>query len=381
LTGGRRRQRNAKIPKHIDQSKLPKRIYFDDRGAGVWYTLQKDAAGRLRRQNVAKPDAELSDLHRIAEQLRNKGAGTLRHLAQQFHESKQFADLSDKSRADYEYCRGVVLEFKAKAGPFGNLPAARLTPPVVQVLIDELAKTGPSKAVHALRWLRRLFSWGLPRGKCLTNPAEGVEQPKQRNRRRLPAPATMAAVIAYAAACGRLAAHTKGSCPPYLWAALDIAYLCRLRGIEVVTLTDANALEEGVMTNRRKGSRDNIVRWTPRLRAAWDELKRIRAAAWARRGRATPLRAEVRPLVVSEDGGALAKSALDSAWNRFIRGAIEAGVLPEEERFAPHDLKRRGVTDTRGTRADKQEASGHKNESMMEVYDLSVPIVNPSNEA
>jgi hypothetical protein len=49
---------------------------------------------------------------------------------------------------------------------------------------------------------------------------------------------------------------------------MEIGYLCRLRGIETITLTDKNGLEEGVLTNRRKGSRDNIVRWTPRLRAA-----------------------------------------------------------------------------------------------------------------
>lgn len=31
------------------------------------------------------------------------------------------------------------------------------------------------------------------------------------------------------------------------------------RGIEVLTLTDAHLLPDGVKTNRRKGSRDNIV--------------------------------------------------------------------------------------------------------------------------
>lgn len=40
-----------------------------------------------------------------------------------------------------------------------------------------------------------------------------------------------------------------------------------------------------------------------------------------------------------------------------------------------HDLKHRGVTDTEGTRHDKREASGHREEQMMDVYDLSVPIV------
>lgn len=56
--------------------------------------------------------------------------------------------------------------------------------------------------------------------------------------------------------------------------------------------------------------------------------------------------------------------------------AIEEGVITKEERFGLHDLKRRGITDTKGTRHEKQEASGHRSASMMDTYDLSVPIVS-----
>jgi len=50
-------------------------------------------------------------------------------------------------------------------------------------------------------------------------------------------------------------------------------------------------------------------------------------------------------------------------------------VIAEEDWFGLHDLKRRGVTDTAGNRADKQETSGHRTESMMDVYDHSLPVV------
>lgn len=157
-------------------------------------------------------------------------------------------------------------------------------------------------------------------------------------------------------------------------------YLCRLRGIETITLTDENELEEGVLTNRRKGSRDNIVRWTPRLRAAWDAAKAVRTETWDKRKKPVPLRAEQRFLIVSSTGGQLSKSGLDTAFQRLILQAIEKKILTEEQRFGMHDFKRKGITDTVGTRADKQQASGHKDESMMDVYDLSVPVVSPSSE-
>ena len=80
-------------------------------------------------------------------------------------------------------------------------------------------------------------------------------------------------------------------------------YLCRLRGIETITLTDAHELADGVMTNRRKGSRDNIVRWTPRLRAAWDGAKAYRAKVWASKSTVVPMRPDRRYLIVASHGG------------------------------------------------------------------------------
>jgi hypothetical protein len=147
----------------------------------------------------------------------------------------------------------------------------------------------------------------------------------------------------------------------------------------VVTLTDANAQKDGILSNRRKGSRDNVTEWSPELRQAWNALEAYRARVWERRGVATPLRPEDRPLVVSEDGGALTRRALTLAWKRLMRSAIADGVLEEGQRFAMHAFKRRGITDTKG-RAAKQEASGHKTAAMVDVYDFDVPRVRPAGE-
>ena len=45
--------------------------------------------------------------------------------------------------------------------------------------------------------------------------------------------------------------------------------------------------------------------------------------------------------------------------------------------FTFHDLKRKGVSDTSG---NKQDASGHRTASMMNVYDVRMKTVKPSNE-
>lgn len=74
--------------------------------------------------------------------------------------------------------------------------------------------------------------------------------------------------------------------------------------------------------------------------------------------------------------------AADEGWagQRLILKAIEAGVITEEQRLSRHDLKRKGVSDTKGTKRDKQDAAG-LTEPMMNVYDLSVSIVEPADVA
>jgi site-specific recombinase XerC len=376
----RKRKHNPNIPAHVDQAALPAAIYFDHRGSGVWYTLHYDETGKQRRKNVAPADVSLAELHRIMDEVSNVDRGTLRYVCEQFHLSDRYKKLAPKTHDDYCYSRDVLLNIPTKLGkPLGDLAVKKFTAALVQRIVDRLADDGtPSKAAHVLRYLRRVLQWGRNRGFLEVNPALGIEAPIERKQRRLPRHNVMDVLIDRATARGRLARNEPGGCPEYLASVMELAYLCRLRGIEVVTLTDANELDEGILTNRRKGSRDNIVRWTPRLRAVWDGAKALRARTWERRKTAIPISASKRFIIVASHGGPLRKTSLDTAWQRFITLAIADGNIDPEERFALHDLKRRGITDTTGTRADKQEASGHRDPKMMDIYDHSVPIVSPS---
>lgn len=376
----RRRKHNPHIPAHIDQAALPAAIYFDHRDGGVWYTLHRDETGKQRRRNVAPADVSLAELHRIMDEASNVDRGTLRYVCDKFHESDRYKKLKPKTHDDYCYSRDVLLNIPTKLGkPLGDLAVKKFTAALVQRIVDRMADEGtPSKAAHALRYLRRVLQWGRNRGYLEVNPALGIEAPIERKQRRLPIQTVMEELIDRATARGQLARNEPGGCPEYLSIAMELAYLCRLRGIEVVTLTDANELEEGILTNRRKGSRDNIVRWTPRLRAVWDSAKAYRSRTWEKRKMPVPIIPAKRNIIVASHGGPLRKSSLDTAWQRFITLALRDEIISPEQRFALHDLKRRGITDTVGNRADKQEASGHRDAKMMDVYDLSLPVVSPS---
>lgn len=156
-----------------------------------------------------------------------------------------------------------------------------------------------------------------------------------------------------------------------------MAYNARLRGIEVTDLTDADALREGVRSTRRKGSRDNITASNEDLRWAWRWLRDYRAERRKAHGRPVPMRAEQRVLLVTQTGTPLARSTLKTAWQRLITSAIAEGVIDEADRFSLHGLKHRGITDTRGTRAHKQDAAGHVTPQMTHRYDHELQVVQP----
>lgn len=86
-----------------------------------------------------------------------------------------------------------------------------------------------------------------------------IEAPVERKQRRLLMQSFMDELIDRSTARGRPARNEPGGCPKYLSIVMELAYLCSLQGIEVVTLTDANELDEGILTTRRKSGRDNIV--------------------------------------------------------------------------------------------------------------------------
>ncbi|MEO7052648.1 MAG: integrase, partial [Rhodanobacter sp.] len=329
-----------------------------------WYTVVEEA-GRKRRHKLAGPDAKLSELHRLLEETGGIQRGTLGWLCDLFHGTDKFRALADKTRADYAAQRKLLTTYSTKAGLLADLRVSGLTSPFLVRVFEQIGTTHPSKANHLLRYMRRVFSWGAVRGYCHGNPAKGIEQAKERKQRRLPTHDVQNAVIAYA----------RTNFTDYLWIVMELAYLCRLRGIEVLTLTDANEHATGIETNRRKGSNDSLVRWSPRLSAAWEAAQARRARIWQAKAMPHPMRPEHRPLLVNSKGKPITRGTLDTLWRTMMLRAIVAKVITEDQRFGSHDLKRRGITDTGGGSAGKKAAGGHKTDAMLDVYDFEIPEV------
>ncbi|MGX9960904.1 site-specific integrase [Xanthomonas euvesicatoria] len=379
------------MPAHIDYSKVPKGIYWDHSGNGRWYVLNPHPEGRGHKaKTVAQASARMSDLHVIAEQRCGVAVrGTISYVIDLFERSLTFAQLAGTTQQHYrDYAKAIRLYPLKNGQALGDAVVDRLTPGFIRRLVDVIAQgrqsekpgqenvTGyPTKANHWLRYLRRVFGWAREHDHVQTNPAAGLKQVKEKRAHRMPTSEIFRAVQAYARECSTLDKRQKGVLPPYLWAAMELAYQARLRGIEVLTLTDAHDFGHRLMTNRRKGSRDNIVLKGAQLTAAIDALRLYREQVWLRRSRPVPVSAWERHLFIGEDGDPLTRSGFNTSWQRMMKNAIADNIILETERFSMHGLKHRGVTDTGG---DKKLASGHKTDAMAHLYDHSLPIVEPS---
>jgi hypothetical protein len=177
-----------------------------------------------------------------------------------------------------------------------------------------------------LRYLHRLFAWGRRHGHCQTNPAAGAKRLAVRARHGMPSRVAYDAVLSFAKSRGAQPPHSAGSLAPHLGPLMEIKYLCRMRSIEVLGLAGAHASEQGIYVARRKGSDDNIVRWSPRLRAAGETAVGVRATIRARRSNkaATVPAPERRFIFMTETVTRLSASALSTSWGQLMRAAVES---------------------------------------------------------
>lgn len=101
----------------------------------------------------------------------------------------------------------------------------------------------------------------------------------------------------------------------YLQPIIEITYLTASRGIETLDIKLSDCTDVGIKTTRRKGSRDNIILWSPRLVEAKNQALALH--------KCRKILAIDPYLIPGFSGGVMAKSTLDAAFQR-LKNLMEA---------------------------------------------------------
>ncbi len=345
---------------------VPPGVYF---GKGRWYYREGGRETKLAGEDATEKQvwetylAFRSGTNITPQQSSAKPVakvGTLEWLCNEYLASRRFAKGAPSTRRDYESCRKSICKSITKDGRvFGAVPARSVTPGVLQRYLDKRGEQSESRANREIAFLSAVFRHGYVREFVKENPARGLEKFELKPRQRYVTDAEYQIVYERA--------------PDWLQLCMELAYLCRLRRGEiigpdrrdahgvVVGLHREHVLDEGLHVIRSKGSKTQIITWTPRLKGVVKRAQKLPSNP-----------ATMKHLIHDKRGQKIRSEAFKSAWGRLMKKAVkETGVKP----FTFHDLKRKGVTDAEG---DKLQASGHKSASMLAVYDVSVPEVAPT---
>ncbi|MCO6414049.1 MAG: tyrosine-type recombinase/integrase [Thiogranum sp.] len=349
--GRKRSKKNSHLPRHV----------YIDHGQVVYRPNRCEPPVRL-----CAADAPIEVILRaLADHLATRASKhTLRWLCDKYLKSPKFKALAGETQDQYLKNYRQVIGTRFKSGKsFGDRDVASITKGLIRKYLDKRANDGaPIAGNREKAFLSAVFSWAIERdmvrdakGQLITaNPCHKVARNREVPRDRYVTDEEYAYV--YQRARG------------YLRPLMELCYLLYGRISEPLDLTPADLTEAGIIVDRRKGSKDNLVRWSDRLRAA------VRAA------QAIPPQVPQKYVLHGRKGGRIPTSTVQTAWwrlmNQCAEEAKEAGV--SFEKFTTHDLKAKGISDFIDRKGDTQNSAGHKSEEVRQRYNRTRDAVDPA---
>lgn len=364
---------SSKHPQFIMLDKVPPYVWYNSSGQGKWMQKYFDNdLSKWRSRKLCSSKATLAQIWNAFENTKKQTQTqvTFLTLSLEYQQSKYWKAYSQTTRDDYLGCHRWICKTRTSTKELlGDLPISVWTKPFARKYFDHRELKAPSRANHEIAYVKAVCKWAMEYGKIKENFAEDLRKSKEEPVQRNPSDKDYEALLKVA----------RESVYDYMAPAMELAYLCKMRLIEVFELTDAHCTAEGLLVERHKGSRDTIVEWNDRLSDAVDILVSRRDEIFAKRKKSLPANSEERFLFYSKKTGRrIEKSSFKTAMARIKKMAKEQN--PEFVEFCFHDLKRKGVSDTKGSAEDKLKASGHRSPQMLKIYDKEIAVVKPTKD-
>lgn len=293
------------------------------------------------------------------ERLQEHPNDTLAWLLEQYQSSREFEYKGTKPKApstireQRRYAALLTSYPLQDSRTFGSVSLKSITPGVIRKYLDKRFEEGARVSGNREKALiSKAWNWGAERDMfSLANPCDKVSRNPEESRKHYVLDTDYDAFLDYVRVQG----------PNYLWVVCELAYLCRMRKIEILTAKKSQILDKGFETLRRKGSRDAVTLWSNRLTDA------IKAAS------NLPLVHGVSTTYLIHDkyGQPIKESTFNTSWQRRMREAVDSKGIA---RFTTHDLKRKGASDSD---IPATESTGNSPQSA-KVYDVSKLVVSPT---
>ena len=288
-------------------------------------------------------------IYQALEQIKESKVKTLEWLLSWFIASPEFKKRGKKTQneqKDMYYPRIISAKSPKTGKALGDAPLEHITPAMLKRFLD--TQTGNStknkiKSFIGKAWSTAVMEFDdIPR----ISPTEQIARFEEESRERY--------------VTDEEYRKARRLMKPIYRAAMEIAFQCRARGIEICNLTHDDILEEGLYIKRTKGSLPEITLWNRRLECA------VNMAIKLNKTPDSPF------LFPDKDGSRLTEKKFSSRFRDIMRRLVESGKLTREERFTFHDMKAKGVSD------HEEQYSGHKTKKGKKIYIRKAPKVKGS---
>lgn len=327
--GAKRKARNNKLPKFV----------YNNNGTLVY---RPSVNGKLLSPiRLGKANMPMSELWSAYESLTNNSVSNLHYLVHKYMEGDHFKTLKSRKSIEQAFDRLLSASLNNGSKQFRHLLLKDISPGVIRKYLDKRNNVSGNREVS---YLSAAWSWCYERDfVTYPNPCKGVKKKHNAPRSRYVTDEEFNIVFNLA--------------PKYIKVMMKLAYLCRMRSIEVLDTRVKDLTTEGLYVRRTKSSKDAITKYSQELTDAINM------------GLEGCIRVPEMPIVNNGKGGEVKMEAFRSAWQRLMRKAVKTTNI---KRFTYHDLKAKGVSDSK---EDKMRSGGFKSQQMISVYDRKLMIV------
>ncbi|SKA88432.1 Phage integrase family protein [Thiothrix eikelboomii] len=291
---------------------------------------------------------------------------TLRWVLNEYMRSRQYRELAVNTRKRDVSLLLILdhpLEINGNEDQLGNLHLIHISKPLFNQIKEsrykkrqQAGQKGEAQTNREISLISSALSWAVNNLTGIGiehNPLLGLKKLKETPNLRYVTDLEYQQQIS-------IASEDEHSILPIVF---ELTYLTATRGIEVLNIKVSDCTSEGIYIKRTKGSKSNLILWSPRLRDAYQS-----AITRHKQHKILPIDP---PLLLSRDGQPLTRSGLDSAMQRLKQKMKARGL--EVMYWHLHLLKSKGVSDAKNKRI-----AGHRSEAMRERYNTKMEVFEPA---